>query len=175
MFRLRFSEDRIADWAARYGDPGEDEIVRVLASRARSRGYLSRGEFLALCKWKTPRSEPKCASNSASRVRTATRLALGTCDERTKIGALRRLNGVGWPTASVILHFCDARPYPILDYRALWSLGWAKPPTYTFDVWWAYTVFTRDLARATGHSMRTIDRALWQYSKANQRRRSRRV
>ncbi len=36
---------------------------------------------------------------------------------------LRFLDGVEWPTASTILHFCGARPYPILDYRALWSLG----------------------------------------------------
>ncbi|MGH7322475.1 MAG: hypothetical protein ACRELA_23010, partial [Candidatus Rokuibacteriota bacterium] len=81
---------------------------------------------------------------------------------------LRTLAGIEWPTASVILHFCDGRPYPILDYRALWSLGFAKPPAYTFDFWWAYTDFARVLAQSTGHDMRTLDRALWQFSKAHQ-------
>jgi hypothetical protein len=81
---------------------------------------------------------------------------------------LRSLAGVEWPTASVILHFCDRRPYPILDYRALWSLGYRKPPAYTFAFWMAYTRFTRELSQATGHSMRTVDKALWQYSKEHQ-------
>ena len=73
------------------------------------------------------------------------------------------------PTASVILHFCDTRPYPVLDYRALWSLGYSRPPVYTFEFWSAYTHFTRALAQSTGHDMRTVDRALWQYSKHHQR------
>jgi hypothetical protein len=69
----------------------------------------------------------------------------------------------------VILHFCDPLPFPILDYRALWSLGYPKPPSYTYEFWSDYTAFTRELARSTGHSMRDLDRALWQYSKENQR------
>jgi hypothetical protein len=36
---------------------------------------------------------------------------------RTKVVTL--LNGVRWPTASAILHFCHADPYPVLDVRAL--------------------------------------------------------
>ncbi len=50
----------------------------------------------------------------------------------------------------------------------LWSLGHAKPPAYTVDFWLAYTRFMRDLAVASGLSMRELDRALWQYSKENQ-------
>jgi hypothetical protein len=81
---------------------------------------------------------------------------------------LRSLEGVEWPTASVILHFCDRGPYPILDYRALWSLGYARPPTYTYEFWNAYTGFLRALSRDTGRDMRTVDKALWQYSKEHQ-------
>jgi len=55
-------------------------------------------------------------------VREATQTALETADERAKTYILRTLAGVEWPTASVILHFCNRQPYPILDYRALWSL-----------------------------------------------------
>ena len=51
---------------------------------------------------------------------------------------------------------------------ALWSLGFSRPPAYTVDFWLAYTRFMRDLAAASGHSMRELDRALWQYSKENQ-------
>ena len=81
---------------------------------------------------------------------------------------LRLLEGVEWPTASTILHFCDARPYPILDYRALWSLGFAKPPRYTMEFWLGYLAFTRELAARVGLPIRTVDKALWQYSKERQ-------
>lgn len=168
MFRLRFPEDRIAHWASRYSDPGDARLMEILSPRVRARGYLTRTEFIELCDWKTPRSRPRVAGNSAGRIREATSLAFATDDDRAKIGILRLLDGVGWPTASVLLHFCDARPYPILDYRALWSSGEAKPPSYTVEFWLAYTAFTRSVAAASGHSMRDLDRALWQYSKENQ-------
>ena len=165
---MRFPQSQIPTWASRYSYPGEDHIADELGPAARARGFLKRKEFLHLCRWKTPRSQPLCARNSAARVHEATEIALATDDERAKMYILRSLTGVEWPTASVILHFCDRRPYPILDYRALWSLGYAKAPPYTFDFWLAYTTFTRQLARTTGHDMRTVDRALWQYSKQHQ-------
>ena len=168
MFRLRFPQDRIADYAARYSYPGDGRLTEVLAPKVRARGYLTRTEFLELCHWKTPRSRPRVVQNSAARIREATTLAFATGDDRAKIGILRLLNGVAWPTASVLLHFCDTQPYPILDSRALWSLGYARPPRYTVDFWLAYTAFTRDLVAVSGHSMRDLDRALWQYSKENQ-------
>jgi hypothetical protein len=170
MFQLRFPQEHIVHWAVQYSYPGDARLTEHLAPRIRARGYLTRQEFLELCEWKTPRSRPLVARNSAARIREATSLALGTRDDRAKIGILRLLDGVGWPTASVLLHFCDTQPYPILDYRALWSLGYSTPPTYTVDFWLAYTRFMRDLAVASGCSMRELDRALWQYSKTNQPR-----
>ena len=171
MFKLRFPPAEIPQWAGRYSYAGEDRLMDRLAAPARHRGYLRRSEFLALCRWKTPRTTKRCASNTAQQVRDATQLALGTGDERAKIGILRLLAGVGWPTASVLLHFCDRRPYPVLDFRALWSLSAEQPSSYNFDFWWAYTTFTRALADSTGQTMRIVDRALWQYSKEHQRAR----
>lgn len=168
-FRLRFPAPEIPHWSSRYSYAGEERIGMVIAPRARARGHLTRREFLELCEWKTVRTKSRCAKNSADRVREATSLALATNDDRAKIGILRLLDGVDWPTASVILHFCDPLPYPILDYRALWSLGYPKPPTYTYDFWNDYTAYSRELSRVTGHSMRVVDRALWQYSKEKQR------
>lgn len=116
-FQLRFPANNIPHWASRYEYPGEDRIANIIAPRARTRGHLTRSEFLEVCEWKTKRSKSRCAKNSAERVREATSLALSTIDDRAKIGILRLLDGVDWPTASVILHFCDPLPYPILDYR----------------------------------------------------------
>lgn len=168
MLRLRFPQDRIAHWAARCSYPENVRLTEHLVPRIRARGYLTRREFIEMCEWKTPRSRPLVARNSTGRIREVTQLALAAGDDGAKIRILRLLDGVGWPTASVLLHFCDTRPYPILDYRALWSLGCSRPPAYTVDFWLAYTRFMRDLAVASGHSMRQLDRALWQYSKENQ-------
>jgi hypothetical protein len=168
-FRLRFPETDVAKWAARFpnngsGDDGPDAIRRLVLAR----GYLTRSEFLTICVWKSARSKPTCRRNSAHRVETLTRAALATPDEELKISLLRLLDGVEWPTASTILHFCDARPYPILDYRAVWSLGLARRPHYTIEFWLAYLAFTRDLAVRVNLPIRTVDKALWQYSKERQ-------
>lgn len=167
MFRLRFHESQIAYWAERNRYP-LDGVMRI-AQAARARGYLKRDEFLKLCRWKTSRSARLCRRNRESLVREVTRRAFATRDEELKIRELLSLSGVGWPTASVILHFCDRAPYPLLDYRAIWSLGIAKPPSYTFRFWIKYTRFMRNLADRTQLDLRTLDRALWQYSRERQR------
>jgi hypothetical protein len=124
-----------------------------------------RVEFLAICHWKSPRSKPNCEKNRESFVQEVTRVSLSARDEELKIRVLLLLSGVSWPTASVILHFCDRGYYPIVDYRALWSLGIENPDAYDYGFWAEYCVFVRAIAERTGHDMRTIDRALWQYSK----------
>lgn len=104
-------------------------------------------------------------------MRVLTGAALATRDDALKMDLLRLLDGVDWPTASTLLHFCDRRPFPILDYRALWSLGFVRPPRYTMAFWLGYVAFLRELCRVSRQPMRVVDRALWQYSKARQRQR----
>jgi len=112
---------------------------------------------LTLADWKSPRIGGHIA----------TRFALSTPSERLRIESLTLLHGVAYPMASVILHFCHRDPYPILDVRALWSLGTEEPSSgYTFDFWLRYTTTCRDFAAAAGCDLRTLDRALWGYSKA---------
>jgi hypothetical protein len=167
--KLRFRQTQIPAWALKYGDPISDAIPERIGPLAQGRGHLTRQEFLQLARWKCPRSQPLCASNPAEFVREVTRVALATPDERLAIEVLTLLRGVSWPTASVILHFCSARPYPVLDFRALWSLSYrGAAQAYDFALWQAYVRVTRSLASSGGVSMRTLDRALWAYSKWNQ-------
>lgn len=168
MFRLKFREREIVQWASRYSYPGEEEIEKGIAPAARKRGYLTRDEFLRLCRWKTPRSALLCAKNDEDYVREVTGTSLCSRNEEFKIRTLTLLKGVSWPTASVILHWCDRGQYPILDYRALWSLNTDVPSQYDFAFWWAYCECVRDLATRMGLSMRIVDQALWQYSKEKQ-------
>jgi hypothetical protein len=123
-------------------------------------------EFQRVCRWKTPRSAPLVALNSAASVEAATRTALSeTTGERERMEALRSLHGVGWPTASVLLHLADPDRYPILDKRALHALGVRGPATYSLGFWEAYTEACVELARRAGVDGRTFDQALWQWSK----------
>ncbi len=79
-----------------------------------------------MCSWKTVRSRPKVAANTEAAIADATGRALAADDEATRIGALLELEGVGVPTASTLLYFAFPDDYPILDIRALESLG-VKP------------------------------------------------
>jgi hypothetical protein len=168
MLKLKFSPSEILNWAERYPTDSDQEIEKVVVPAVHARGYFTKLEFVTTCNWKTPRSRPRVASNPDRFIQAVTHTALSTPDERLRIEVLTLLDGVSWPTASVLLHFGHSDPYPILDFRALWSLGMDAPPVYEFDFWWEYTQFCRKLATEIGVSMRALDRALWQYSKENQ-------
>jgi len=166
-FRLRFPISKVRFWAKRYSYTDDSE-VEAIGESAGKRGWYTRDEFLSVSLWKTDRSKSRCAKNSASTVEEVTEVALRASDERLRIGALTVLQGVEMPTASVLLHLA-LQTYPIIDYRALWSLGIDPPPAYySFEFWWKYTRACRALADEAGVSMRTLDRALWQYSKEHQ-------
>ena len=169
-WQLRFDPERILGLAARY--QYEDDLpILEIGRRARAAGHFDFGDFLTVCAWKTSRSKSRCRRNTPEEVAEVTRIALSTGIEHRRIGVLRCLHGVEWPTASVLLHIAHRDPYPILDKRALWSLGFEKAPTcYSFKFWWQYVQTCRDIAQQQAVDMRTLDRALWQYSKDNQRR-----
>jgi hypothetical protein len=166
-FKLRFAESEVREWAKRF--PAELDLrVEAVGREARGRGYLSLGDLQALGRWKTPRTAPLIARNDPKFVREVTGVALSTSSERLRIEALTLLEGVNWPTASVILHFAHKDRYPIIDFRALWSLGVKPPARYEFEAWESYVAFTRGVAGRLGVGMRVLDRALWQYSKERQ-------
>jgi hypothetical protein len=163
-FKLRFPAKEIEPLASRFGYPDEARLL-ALGAAARARGHYTRKEFVEVCAWKTPRSRPKVASNSAAAVSRATGRALAVADEATRMSALLELAGVGVPTASVLLYFAFPEAYPILDVRALESLGVKPRSQYPVSFWLEYLSACRELARRHGVSIRTLDKALWQHSK----------
>lgn len=166
-FRLRLPARDVRRWAARYDVSADDGLAEV-GRRARERGYLTGKDLRTLARWKTPRTAAQVARNEEGFVGDVTRVAFATKCERPRIEVLMLLRGVGWPTASVILHFVYPDRYPIVDYRALSSVGVSPAPPYAFAFWERYVAFTRATARRLGVSMRELDRALWQYSKERQ-------
>jgi hypothetical protein len=172
MFTLRFDISEIPSWAAQYPSDYDDRVEKLISPQVRKRHYFMPDEFIEICRWKTPRSQPRVKSNPEDFIKEVTRTALTTSNERLRIEVLTLLNGVSWPTASVLLHFGYDNIYPILDFRALWSLGVeASLVNYSFDFWWEYSQYCRNLARQAGVSMRVLDWALWQYSETNQEKR----
>jgi hypothetical protein len=167
-FHLVFPIADLQHWAARYSYADATAIETIGASAGR-RGWYTRDEFLTLMLWKTQRTKSLCPQNTESDVVEATRLALATADERLRIKALLELRGIAFPTASTLLHFALPDSYPILDVRAIWSLGIdQRPRFYSFEFWWDYVQTCRSLAREAGVPLRTLDRALWQYAKEHQ-------
>lgn len=170
MFKLRFPAKDIPYWADRYDYRQSDVDPAHIGRDAQRAGVLSRDQFLALARWKSPRTQPRCARNSPAFIAEVTSAALRSTDPRFKAEVLTLLDGVDWATASVILHFCDRDRWPIIDYRAFWSLGQKSPAgRYCFALWDEYCRYTRQLADRIQLDMRTVDRALWAYSKVKQR------
>jgi hypothetical protein len=136
-----------------------------MGKAARERGHFTRAEFLLICEWKTTRSRGKVTANGESKVVAATHHAFAAADETARMEALLTLDGVGVPTASALLFFAFPADYPILDYRALESLGQpTNRTTYSVSYWLRYLEACRTLAAEAKIPIRMLDKALWQAS-----------
>jgi hypothetical protein len=163
-FVLQFPSREIEALAGRFPQTVDERDMQAGAA-VRTRGYYTRDEFIEVCAWKTVRSRPKVARNSEASVVAATGRSLATDDERDRMAALLELEGVGVPTASTLLYFVFPERYPILDVRALESLGVKPRSQYPLAFWLGYLEACRALAATSGVSVRTLDKALWQFSK----------
>lgn len=165
MFKLRFRRNRIKCWASRYSySQGYAEAVAV-GRTARKRGYLTKNELIQFFDWKTGgRGRSRCLKNTRAYVKEVTRTSFSTSNARLQIEVLALLDGVDLRVASAILHLVFPRKYPIMDYRALWSLG-IKKPKYNFELWDSYCNYCKKTAQENHVGLRTLDRALWQFSK----------
>lgn len=167
--RLRFPETEFSFFAARYQYSRQEPTVLGLRETIIKRGCMTKDDLKIVAQWKAPRSAGHVEENTEDYVKEITSFALAAKTERARIEVLTNLNGVRWPTASVILHFFHTDAYPIMDFRALWSISLDVPTQYSFGFWWPYVEYCRTLSQKNGLDMRTLDRALWQYSKENQK------
>jgi hypothetical protein len=165
-FKLQFDPALIRALAGRYDYPGEAELIREVARPAKTNRYFTAEQFVRLVAWKTGgRAVPLFLANSPDELEAATRVALDPATpEPLRAGVLVALSGVGYPVASCVLHFAHRDPYPILDRRALQSLGYqTKRTVYSEAFWQDYIAECRRLAREHNVPMRTLDRALWRW------------
>lgn len=147
-----------------FDEYGEKELKEWLKNHR----YLDKEQFIRLGKWKSRRSIKHYESNSDSLVREITKFSFSVKNEEARVKILFVLKGISWPVASTILHFAFPDKYPIMDFRALWSLGLEQPKSYNFNFWQSYCEKIREVAKSVNEDIRTVDKALWQYSKEKQ-------
>ena len=167
---LRFRIEEINKYSRRYEYKIKDDEILDSIEIIKKRRYLKKNELYNLAYWKAPRSSGNIQKNDEMYIKEITKFALKSNNERARIESLTLLDGVSWPTASVILHFYHDEPYPILDFRAIWSVSLELPSKNNFEFWWNYVKYCRELAEKAKVDMRTLDKALWQYSKENQKK-----
>lgn len=107
-----------------YAGPAEDWLV-INLPKARLRGHLTKAELLRVARWKWRGGAVVrlVELNTTAEVKEITSTSFAAKCEKLRIGALLSLTGLGWPMASVILHFAFPRRYPILDQRAMKAVG----------------------------------------------------
>jgi hypothetical protein len=167
--QLRFPVGDVEKWASRYAyNVDDDGLIDAVAPAVRERGHFTKDEFLAVYEWKTTRTVHHVRKYTDAEIADVTGLAFRQTDEKLRICLLRALDGVDWPVASVLLHVGSSPEYPVIDFRALWSLKSGTPPAVSFEFWWAYVECCRGIAAEAGVTVRTLDQALWAYSEAKQ-------
>ena len=175
MMKYRDVSELLATELTTEESPATHQLMQDLRI-VRRRGYLTKREFLQICRWKSPRAIRRCESNSHHRIRRQSATALTSGSERTRFAALIELHGVGAPTASAILTLTNPRRYGVLDIRVwqlLHELGsvTTKPGGvgFAFDDWHHYLMTLRDHAKRLGVSVRTVEYSLFLYHQRIQR------
>ena len=133
---------------------------------------MIKDEFLEIGRWKSERAKNYYRQNDDVFVEEVTKIAFfSDTSERMRIEILQLLKGVGYPVASALLHFeLSSAKYPIIDFRALWSLYKMNKNIikYDFDLWNKYRTDCLNLTKKHNLSLRDLDKAMWQFSKENQ-------
>jgi hypothetical protein len=156
-------------------DEGTARLCRELRP-ARARGYLTRSELLAVCRWKSPRAIHRVLANTDKQVRVATALALGTRSEPRRLECLVRLKGVSVPMASAVLTSVDPRRYGVIDIR-VWQLLHARGAVslnaegvgLSGNNWQQFLAVIRHFARKLRVKARDVERALFDAHRARQK------
>jgi len=171
---MKISKEAVLKYAKKYDRDYKKEgwlVEKEMKVLLKKQGYLTCEDFIKIGRWKSKRPNRyyEDAENDDSTVREITRFSFSTRSEKVQIKSLLILKGVSWPVASAILHFASPDRYPIMDFRVIWSLGWEQPSTYNFNFWREYCEKIRRISARHNLPIRTVEKALWKYSKEHQR------
>lgn len=161
------SEGAIKGWAERYSpfnQSKDDWIKGILLTAFENRQYLILEELDCLDVWKNDsgRLHHLFIQNTSDEIKQRTREAYRS----RRVEPLLDLDGFQLPMASSLMHFIFPHSYPIIDKLALWTLmGRKQEVGKNIPLWQTYLFKCMEIKRDYGVSLRTLDRALWQYGK----------
>ena len=164
--KLLFDESKINFYASKYSRTYDNPIEEI-KDEVMKRKCLKKCDLIKLSDWKTKgRAVHHVLQNSNDYVERITAASFTNTNEYQRVDSLFHLHGVQLATASAILHWFHKDPYPIWDFRARESVRLDTTQYRNwFERWEAYTLFCRDVAQRNNVTMRSLDRALWIYSK----------
>jgi hypothetical protein len=156
-------------------DPDTAGIIRRLR-HVNVDKELSRGEFLEICSWKSPRSIHHCERNSPRTVRSVTRQVFATRSESERVELLTSMYGVSVPTASAILTLTNPRKYGVIDIR-VWQLLYRlnsvkqnpRGQNFRHHHWESYLKILRHHAKRLRVPVRLVELSLFKYHENHQR------
>jgi hypothetical protein len=163
QFKLMFAPELIGQLAQRYEFQSDTDALQ--AGEQIRAGHCTRANLERIFQWKTGgRGRSRLAKNTDQDIADALELAVTAKTDRAAIAVLKGLNGVEVPVASAILTAIKPERFTIIDFRALEALN-IKQAYLTIDFYLDYLGECRRLASEHNVPLRTLDRALWQWSK----------
>jgi hypothetical protein len=179
-FQLQPAEAELQDLAEQYWQTSgekEHELEKAAfeAGDAIRNGDYSLANLEAIVRWKSERAIQVLIGNSNETIRRALSLAASTqSSTETAVNALTELHGIDIVLASAVLAAIFPERYSVLDFRTLEALGHARHDVRFYE---EYLAFCKRLAESnivTPQSelpaptpLRTIDRALWEWSRSH--------
>ena len=176
---INLSVEEIQEYSRRYKEEDggrlleSDRSLQESLKDAQLRGHITQRQLQDVVEWKSgKRTLHLCKKNTPEEVEECSAVAFAARTDRLRIHALVALQGVSWPTASAILHFVFPRRFPVLDVRAMRTVGEIpadsnQPPSYTIPLWSKYAKLCRETAERYGVTLRDLDRALWMWDRCN--------
>lgn len=165
-FSLKFPITELRFWASKYSTVNDP--VFFDAGKNIVYGDYSRKNLDVIVNWKSHRRAGLIASNTDDEISEALCIAVSAKEPRTAFAVLMGLSGVAVPMASAILTSIDQNRYTIIDWRALEALG-VRDAAITLNFYLKhYFPVCQRLADAACVNLRTVDRALWAWSSAQQ-------
>jgi hypothetical protein len=154
-------------------DTKEDDKTQTLIDELRGvaeRGCFTKGEFLKMGMWKSPRPKNWYLANSEDEVVQISKEVFSTEFEKRRIDLLTRLQGVSIPTASAILTLTNPKDYGVIDIR-VWEVLYLYGsvlvnPTgtnFSFKNWYKYLMKIRYFAKIFDVKTRDIERTIFLY------------
>ena len=171
--RLVIDSAFILTWHSRYDEIERDEpeyqnLVDQTRREMNEIGSISKGTFVRVLDWKSPRVKGILRLNEFSVYEKGIADAIRTANSQ-KLGVLCQLHGIGAPVGSTLLHLMYPDVFPIIDIRTVETLKHAGLLQSSATDLLRYPVFKVAILKIasenSGFSLREIDRALFSYHK----------